>query len=71
MQLPLFERDADLLISGVTRARYLDASGRQAGLSLALLYERLGLPRKARGSWRRYLQLAPNGAWAEIARGRL
>ena len=40
MQLALFERDADLLISGLTRARYLDASGRQAGLSMSLLYER-------------------------------
>ena len=40
-------------------------------VSLALLYERLGLPRKALGCWRRYLQLSPNGAWAEIARGRL
>ena len=40
-------------------------------VSLALLYERLGLARKALAAWRRYLQLAPRGAWAEIARGRL
>jgi hypothetical protein len=40
-------------------------------VSLALLFERLSLTRKALGSWRRYLQLAPRGSWAEIARGRL
>jgi tetratricopeptide (TPR) repeat protein len=40
-------------------------------LSLALLYEKLGLPRRAREHWRRYLQLAPTGRWAELARSRL
>ena len=40
-------------------------------VSLALLFERLGLARKALGSWRRYVQLAPRGTWVEIARGRL
>ena len=40
MQLDLFERDADALISALTRARYLDASGRQAGLALSMIYER-------------------------------
>jgi tetratricopeptide (TPR) repeat protein len=42
-----------------------------AQLNLALLYERLGLRRTARDHWRRYLQLAPEGAWAEVARERL
>ena len=38
-----------------------------AQLNLALLYEKLGLPRTARAFWRRYLQLEPAGAWAEVA----
>lgn len=40
-------------------------------LNLALLYDRLKLPRSARQHWRRYLQLAPAGAWAELARQHL
>jgi tetratricopeptide (TPR) repeat protein len=40
-------------------------------VSLALLYEKLGLPRRGRSHWRRYLQLEPRGAWAEVARSRL
>ena len=40
-------------------------------LNLALLYERLNLSRKAREHWRRYLQIEPNGGWAEIARKHL
>jgi tetratricopeptide (TPR) repeat protein len=42
-----------------------------AQLNLALLYEKLELPRKAKEHWRRYLQLVPNGSWAEIARQHL
>ena len=42
-----------------------------AQLNLALLYEKLGLPRTARGFWRRYLQLEPTGSWAEVARKHL
>lgn len=40
-------------------------------LNLALLYEKLGLRRRSREHWRRYLQLEPNGRWAETARQRL
>ena len=40
-------------------------------VSVALLYEKLGLRRKARGHWRRYLQLDATGLWCEIARQRL
>ncbi len=40
-------------------------------LNVALLYEKLGLPRRAREHWRRYLQLAPKGNWADVARQRL
>jgi tetratricopeptide (TPR) repeat protein len=42
-----------------------------AHVSLALVYEKIGLRRKARGHWRRYLQLEPSGTWVEIARQRL
>jgi Tfp pilus assembly protein PilF len=42
-----------------------------AHVSLALVYEKIGLRRKARGHWRRYLQLEPSGTWVEIARRRL
>jgi tetratricopeptide (TPR) repeat protein len=42
-----------------------------AQLSLALLYEKLGLRRKAKEHWRRYLQLVPEGSWAEVARQHL
>jgi tetratricopeptide (TPR) repeat protein len=42
-----------------------------AHLGAALLYEKLGAPRRAREHWRRYLQLAPAGAWAKIARQHL
>jgi Tfp pilus assembly protein PilF len=42
-----------------------------AHVSLALVYEKIGLRRKARGHWRRYLQLEPSGTWVKIARQRL
>jgi len=40
-------------------------------VSLALLYEKLELPRTARDHWRRYPQLDPGGAWADVARRHL
>ncbi len=43
----------------------------EARLNLALLYEKLGLHRTARVHWRRYLQLVPEGSWADLARERL
>jgi tetratricopeptide (TPR) repeat protein len=42
-----------------------------AQLNLALLYEKFELPRKAKEHWRRYLQLVPEGSWADIARQHL
>jgi Tfp pilus assembly protein PilF len=42
-----------------------------AHLATALLYEKLGLRRRARDHWRRYLQWSPAGAWAEVARKRV
>ena len=42
-----------------------------AHVSAALLYEKLGLRRAARGHWRRYLQVDPGGSWAEVARRHL
>jgi tetratricopeptide (TPR) repeat protein len=40
-------------------------------LAAALLYDRLALRRRGREHWRRYLQIAPSGAWAAAARKRL
>jgi len=40
MHLADFERDADALLSALTRARYLEASGRWAGLPLVQIHER-------------------------------
>ena len=40
-------------------------------VSLALLYEKLGLDRRGLEHWRRYLQLDPRGAWADLAHRRL
>jgi tetratricopeptide (TPR) repeat protein len=42
-----------------------------AQLNLALLYEKFELRRKAKEHWRRYLQLVPEGSWADIARQHL
>lgn len=42
-----------------------------AQLALALLYEKIGLRRKAVEHWRRYLQLEPDGAFSDVARGRI
>ena len=40
-------------------------------INLALLYEKLGRPGEGLGHWRRYLQIEPDGALADIARQRL
>ena len=40
-------------------------------VSLALIYEKLALPRTARAHWRRYLMLDPKGVWADLARQRV
>jgi tetratricopeptide (TPR) repeat protein len=53
------------------RAVAADPCFSDAHLNLALLYEKIGIPRRGREHWRRYLQLAPDGAWAEVARRRL
>ena len=42
-----------------------------AQLNLALLYEKFELRRKAKEHWRRYLQLVPDGSWADVARQHL
>jgi tetratricopeptide (TPR) repeat protein len=53
------------------RAVAADPCFSDAHLNLALLYEKIGIPRRGREHWRRYLQLAPEGTWAEVARQRL
>jgi tetratricopeptide (TPR) repeat protein len=39
-------------------------------VNIALVSEQLHLERKSRDHWRRYLQLRPEGPWAEVARQR-
>jgi len=58
-------------IAHYKRAVAADPCFADAHLNLALLYEKVGVPRKSREHWRRYLQLAPDGTWAEVARQRL
>ena len=53
------------------RAVTADPCFADAHLNLALLYEKIGIPRRGREHWRRYLQVAPDGTWAEVARQRL
>jgi len=53
------------------RAVAADPCFADAHLNLALLYEKIGISRRGREHWRRYLQLAPEGSWAEVARQRL
>src|SRR5262245_45779566 len=53
------------------RAVAADPCFGDAHLNLALPYEKIGIPRRGREHWRRYLQLAPDGTWAEVARQRL
>jgi len=43
----------------------------EAHLNLALLYDKLDLARRAAQHWRRYVQIVPEGPWADIARERL
>ena len=63
-------RDEAALVHYRTAAR-TDPTFPDVQLNLALLYERIGLPRRAREHWRRYLGLKPEGTWAELARRRL
>jgi tetratricopeptide (TPR) repeat protein len=40
-------------------------------INLALLYEKMEMRSNAREHWKRYLQLEPEGSWAEVAKLRL
>ncbi|HSQ62362.1 MAG TPA: tetratricopeptide repeat protein [Polyangiaceae bacterium] len=48
-----------------------DARFADAHFNLAMAYEQLGERGKARGHWKRYLDLEPQGTWADIARKHL
>jgi tetratricopeptide (TPR) repeat protein len=69
----LFEESGrrEAAIHHYKRAVGIDPCFADAHLNLALLYEKIGIPRRGREHWRRYLQLAPDGTWAEVARQRL
>lgn len=53
--------------------RALQADGRfsDAHFNLAMAYEGTGEPERARTHWRKYLELEPEGAWADVAREHL
>jgi tetratricopeptide (TPR) repeat protein len=61
----------ELALRYYREAAEIDPLFADAQLNLALLCEKLELPRRAHGHWRRYLQLVPDGQWAELARERL
>jgi tetratricopeptide (TPR) repeat protein len=61
----------ELALRSYRAAAEIDPLFPDAQLNLALLCEKLALPRRARDHWRRYLQLVPEGQWAELARERL
>jgi tetratricopeptide (TPR) repeat protein len=42
-----------------------------AYFNLAMAYEQCAEPERARACWRRYLEIEPDGAWAEVARQHL
>ncbi len=42
-----------------------------AYFNLAMAYEQVDEPSKARPCWRKYLEIEPTGTWAEIARKHL
>ena len=48
-----------------------DSRFADAHFNLAMAYEQIGERAKARFHWRRYLDLEPNGAWADIAKRHL
>ena len=49
----------------------VDPQYADAHVNLALLYEKLGLRSRARDHWRRYLQIEPDGAFADLAKSHL
>jgi tetratricopeptide (TPR) repeat protein len=65
------ENRCEAALSHYKAALRADPLRTDAHLATALLYEKLGLRRRAREHWRRYLQCAPAGAWAEIAKKRV
>jgi len=61
------KRAADHFEKAIARdARFADAH-----FNLAMAYEQLGERNKARSHWKRYLELEPQGTWADIARKHL
>jgi tetratricopeptide (TPR) repeat protein len=69
----MFEEEGrdELALRHYRAALETDAHYPDVHVSLALLYEKLTLGRTARAHWRRYLQLAPQGPWSDVARSRL
>jgi tetratricopeptide (TPR) repeat protein len=69
----LLEEDEadDLALSHYQTALAADPLYADLHINLALLHEKMGKPTRGAEHWRRYLQLAPQGPWVEVARHRL
>ena len=63
--------EAEVAAKRFTEAVALDPRFADAHFNLAMALEESGNPRRARTHWRKYLDLEPEGAWAEIAREHL
>ncbi len=68
----LFDRgDAPKAIEHFAKAIEADGGFADAHFYLAMAYETVGDRARARPVWRRYLELEPSGAWADVARRHL
>jgi len=63
--------DAERAITHFCGAIDSDPRFADAYFNLAMAYEQVDQPSKARPCWRRYLELEPTGTWADIARKHL
>jgi len=63
--------DAELAIPLFKGALESDPKFSDAYFNLAMAYEQLGEPAKARPYWKSYVELEPEGTWTEIARRHL
>lgn len=67
-----FERDeVDVAVTLFRDALKSDPSFADAHFNLAMALEERGEPQRARPHWKRYLDLEPEGSWADIARKHL
>ena len=68
---PEEQGDAESALERYQNVLRIDPLYADAHVNLALLFEKIGSQRRARDHWRRYLQVDPEGAWADVARRHL